>query len=110
MPASTVDNGRIRPTNARKEPVMNRYVTVSMLALATLVATAISGPALAGNPVLGKNVSKSPREVIVNHPGNVQNHSFIRNDGNFGLTIHNFNKGTVEQFKIDRITGERTKL
>jgi hypothetical protein len=77
----------------------------SRLVLGFMGAAALSAAASAAPPVRSKNVSQSPRETIYNLPGNVQYHGFIRNDGNYGLVIHNYNQGTTQHFIVDSRTG-----
>jgi hypothetical protein len=79
---------------------MFRQLSFLRFALGLTVATAIGGAAVAG-PVFEKNVSHSPREIIVNHKGNTQDHVFVRNDGRIGHVFHDFNKGTVTHFVYD---------
>jgi hypothetical protein len=74
------------------------------VALFAIVAL-ISSTAFADAPAAGKNISNSPRETIVNYPGNIQYHAFIRNDGSYGVVKHDYNKGVVEHYVIDPRTG-----
>jgi hypothetical protein len=80
---------------------MTRYATAFKTVLGLALSASMSATAIAGP----KNVSSSPREVIQNFPGNIQGHSFIRNDGNYGLAVHEFNKGVTTHYVIDKRTG-----
>jgi hypothetical protein len=88
--------------SAKEEERMKRIIASTTIILG-LVAASIGSPAVAQR--FGRNVSNSPRETIQYLPGGTRIHSFIREDGKYGLVIRNENKGTVDHYVIDPRTG-----
>jgi hypothetical protein len=112
---------------------MNRYMTVSMFMVANLAFAIVNHSAHAAGPVVvpkpaipavkpnfqppvhlsaipapPKNQSASPRENFYVYKDGSTAHTFIRNDGRFGVTLHSNPDGEndkIEHFVVDPKTG-----